>query len=96
MPWPPWLDMISVISHLALTISCSLSFYIYYGKYGLRRKLARMRFLMKPLRRQQLVMENMEDLILPDMSNLVDKQKETTIQTEITGEKNLDHAVRTR
>ena len=41
-------------------------------------------------------MENMEDLILPDMSNLVDKQKETTIQTEITGEKNLDHAVRTR
>ena len=32
--WPPWVDLVTVISHLALTISCSLSFYIYYAQYG--------------------------------------------------------------
>ena len=32
--WPSWVDVFTIISHLALTISSSLSFYIYYGKYG--------------------------------------------------------------
>ena len=62
--------MISILSHLALTISCSLSFYIYYGKYGLKRRLTRMKFLMKPLTRQQTVSGNLEDFVLPDMDNL--------------------------
>jgi hypothetical protein len=31
-------DVFTIISHLALTISCSLSFYVYYGKYGAPKK----------------------------------------------------------
>jgi len=31
--WPLWVDLVTVISRLALTISCSLSFYIYYAQY---------------------------------------------------------------
>ena len=42
--WPPWVDLVTVISHLALTISCSLSFYIYYGQYRAD-KTVRMRFI---------------------------------------------------
>jgi len=33
-PWPPLMDAVVIISHLALTTSSSLSFYIYYAKYG--------------------------------------------------------------
>ena len=73
-PWPLWLDMISIISHLALTISCSLSFYIYFGNYGLKRRLARMRFQLQPLTRAQQVPGNLGDLILPDMDNLGDNE----------------------
>jgi len=36
--WPPWVDLVTAISHLALTTSCSISFYIYYAKYGANKK----------------------------------------------------------
>ena len=39
-----------------------------------------MRFMMIPLRRQQQVAENMEDLILPDMSALADVDNETSAE----------------
>ena len=32
-PWPLWLDVVVELSHLALSISCSLNFYIYIIKY---------------------------------------------------------------
>ena len=31
--WPPWLDVLVEVSHLALTICSSLNFYIYMLKY---------------------------------------------------------------
>jgi len=54
IPWPPWVRMVTMISHLALTLSCSLSFYIYYAKYGtgrkgLRRRLTGIRSLVRTL-----------------------------------------------
>ena len=36
--WPPWVDTVTGLSHLTLTISCSPSFYIYYALYGTRNK----------------------------------------------------------
>ena len=32
-PWPLWVDTVAVVSHLALALSCSLSFYIYCALY---------------------------------------------------------------
>ena len=32
-PWPLWLDVVIELSHLSLSISCSLNFYIYIFKY---------------------------------------------------------------
>ena len=37
--WPPWVDMVTVVSHLTLTISSSLSFYIYFLLYGAKHKV---------------------------------------------------------
>ena len=34
--WPAWVDTVSGLSHLTLTISCSPSFYIYFALYGTR------------------------------------------------------------
>ena len=36
--WPLWIDTVAVVSHLALAVSCSLSFYIYCALYRARRK----------------------------------------------------------
>ena len=41
--WPPWVDLVTTFSHLAITISCSLSFYIYYAKYGANRKVKKLK-----------------------------------------------------
>jgi len=46
--WPPWMDMVVIFSHLALTTSCSLSFYIYYAKYGSMSKASRVMGLLHP------------------------------------------------
>ena len=32
-PWPLWLDVVVELSHLSLSLSCSLNFYIYIFKY---------------------------------------------------------------
>ena len=40
--WPPWVDMVTVASHLTLTISSSLSFYIYFLLYGAKHKVHKM------------------------------------------------------
>ena len=37
--WPAWVDMVTVVSHLTLTISSSLSFYIYFLLYGAKHKV---------------------------------------------------------
>ena len=37
--WPQWLDLVTTFSHLSLTISCSLSFYIYYFKRGPKKQV---------------------------------------------------------
>ena len=37
--WPRWMDTVAVVSHLALTISSSLSFYIYFVLYGAKHKV---------------------------------------------------------
>ena len=40
-PWPLWLDVVIELSHLALSLSCSLNFYIYILKYrAIRRQAA--------------------------------------------------------
>ena len=31
--WPNWVNFVTTISHLTLTISCSFNFYIYYFKH---------------------------------------------------------------
>ena len=36
--WPAWVDMVTGVSHLTLTISSSLSFYIYFILYGAKHK----------------------------------------------------------
>ena len=36
--WPPWVDTVTGLSHLTLTVSCSPTFYIYYALYGTRNK----------------------------------------------------------
>ena len=38
-PWPAWVDIVTVVSHLTLTISSSLSFYIYFILYGEKHKV---------------------------------------------------------
>ena len=37
--WPRWVDVVVVVSHLALTVSSSLSFYIYFVLYGAKHKV---------------------------------------------------------
>ena len=37
--WPAWVDIVTVVSHLTLTISSSLSFYIYFLLYGAKHKV---------------------------------------------------------
>ena len=37
--WPQWLDLVTTFSHLSLTISCSLPFYIYYFKRGPKKQV---------------------------------------------------------
>ena len=37
--WPAWVDMVTGVSHLTLTISSSLSFYIYFILYGAKHKV---------------------------------------------------------
>ena len=37
--WPAWVDIITGVSHLTLTISSSLSFYIYSILYGSKHKV---------------------------------------------------------
>ena len=41
--WPAWVDMVTVVSHLTLTISSSLSFYIYFILYGAKHKAKKMK-----------------------------------------------------
>lgn len=33
-PWPAWVECISNVSHLLLTVTSSANFYIYFGKHG--------------------------------------------------------------
>ena len=82
IPWPAWVDTVTIISHLALTISCSLSFYIYYGKYGapkqvLNRKMTKMKKLLKTSTEDRHREEYAEDMTLPDMNEIT---MDTTIQ----------------
>ena len=79
--------MFTIISHLALTISCSLSFYIYYGKYGapkqvLNRRMTKFRNMIRPFARDKQREEDAETMGLPDMDNLVDN--EMTMDTVVT------------
>ena len=37
--WPGWADLVDSVSHLALPISSSLSFYIYIALYGAKHKV---------------------------------------------------------
>ena len=37
--WPAWVDIVTVVSHLTLTISSSISFYIYFILYGEKHKV---------------------------------------------------------
>ena len=86
IPWPPWVDMFTIISHLALTLSCSISFYIYYGKYGapkqvMNRRLTKFRSLIRPTNNNKEMEEGVEMMGLPDMDNLV--ENEMTLNTSI-------------
>ena len=42
--WPVWVDLGTTFSHLALTVSCSISFYIYAAKYGANRQVTHLLF----------------------------------------------------
>ena len=69
--------MVTIISHLALTLSCSISFYIYYGKYGapkqvMNRRLTKFRSLIRPTNNNKEMEEGVEMMGLPDMDNLVE------------------------
>ena len=62
------MDVFTIISHLALTISCSISFYIYYGKYGapnkgMYRRVSKLVSFFKPPNRKSIS----EDIHLPDL-----------------------------
>ena len=37
--WQGWVDLVASVSHLALTISSSLSFYFYIALYGAKHKV---------------------------------------------------------
>ena len=37
--WPGWVDLVASVSHLALTVSSSLSFYIYFALYGAKHEV---------------------------------------------------------
>ena len=37
--WPAWVDTVTGLSHLTLTVSCSSSFYIYFALYGTRHEV---------------------------------------------------------
>ena len=87
IPWPPWVDMFTIISHLALTLSCSISFYIYYGKYGapkqvMNRRLTKFRSLIGPPNNSKHMEEDVDMMALPDMDNLV--ENEITLDTFLT------------
>ena len=41
--WPAWVDMVTGVSHLTLTISSSLSFYIYSILYGSKHKVKKIK-----------------------------------------------------
>ena len=78
--------MFTIISHLALTISCSLSFYIYYGKYGapkqvLNRRMTKFRNMIRTFTNEKHEQENADDMNLPDMSNFLDIENENTTDT---------------
>jgi hypothetical protein len=80
-------DVFTIISHLALTISCSISFYIYYGKYGapnrgMYRRASKLGSFFKPRSRKR----NSEDIHLPDMHTLEMKELSTTWYKDRAGE----------
>ena len=86
IPWPPWVDMVTIISHLALTISCSLSFYIYYGKYGkpkqgMNRRVTKIWNLVKSS--SQNSNKDTEAMALPDMDDFEENEilMETVMET---------------
>ena len=90
IPWPPWVDMFTIISHLALTISCSISFYIYYGKYGapkqvMNRRLTKFRSLMRSPNRINHIGEDVEMMAMPDIDNLVENTEITITETSFRG-----------
>ena len=69
--------MVTIISHLALTLSCSISFYIYYGKYGapkqvMNRRLTKIRSLIRLPNKNKYMEGDAEMVTLPDMENLVE------------------------
>ena len=69
--------MVTIISHLALTLSCSISFYIYYGKYGapkqvMNRRLTKIRSLIRLPNKNKYMEGDAEMVTLPDMDNLVE------------------------
>ena len=69
--------MVTIISHLALTLSCSISFYIYYGKYGapkqvMNRRLTKIRSLIRLPNKNKYIEGDAEMVTLPDMDNLVE------------------------
>ena len=69
--------MVTIISHLALTTSCSLSFYIYYGKYGapkqgMHRRLTKISNLIRVSSKNSS--KDGEAMALPDMENFVENE----------------------
>ena len=75
--WPPWVDFITILSHLALTVSCSMSFYIYYWKHGMPKQGMTSR--MTQLKRwMNLSSDNNGDdrgeLVLPDMEKMMEME----------------------
>ena len=79
--------MFTIISHLALTLSCSISFYIYYGKYGapkqvMNRKLAKIRLVIKTLTNEKCE-EREETINLPDMNNFLAEENTAMLETAL-------------
>ena len=83
------MDVFTIFSHLALTTSSSLSFYIYYGKYGspnkgVHQRIGKLRNALK-IRRVSFISDTntnrySEDIHLPDMNTLDIRKGDETLQ----------------
>ena len=64
--WPGWVDLVASVSHLALTVSSSLSFYIYFALYGAKHKVV---VVVVSIGRCRYILEYLLKLFITETSN---------------------------